>query len=166
MRIPKRGEKGFTLIELLIVVAILGILAAVVVPNIARFLGRGETEAAATEIRSSQTAITTLMIDNGLTQIPFPKNEAGGVSFNDMAAFPDSISATGTGKDSDPGGVAYDFLLGDKPGYLVYNHDLIADGLLVGLANYVTTQTTSYWYTAEADGTVKQWADAILTPLP
>jgi len=30
MRLPKKGEKGFTLIELLIVVAILGVLAAVV----------------------------------------------------------------------------------------------------------------------------------------
>ncbi|KKL66092.1 hypothetical protein LCGC14_2148440 [marine sediment metagenome] len=165
MRLPKRGEKGFTLIELLIVVAILGILAAVVVPNIARFLGRGETEAAATEIRSIQTAVTTLMIDNGITLLPIPADEAGGVSLNDMAAFPDSTSATGTGKDSDPGGVAYTFP-GDKAGYVIYNHDITADAGQASLANYVTTQTTSYWYTAEADGTVKQWADAALTPMP
>ena len=45
MRLPKRGEKGFTLIELLIVVAILGVLAAVVIPNVGRFIGRGESEA-------------------------------------------------------------------------------------------------------------------------
>ena len=55
MRIPERGEKGFTLIELLIVVAILGVLAAVVIPNVGRFIGRGETEAAQTEWTNIQS---------------------------------------------------------------------------------------------------------------
>ena len=57
MRIPKMGEKGFTLIELLIVVAILGVLAAVVIPNVGRFIGRGETEAAETELSNLQSAV-------------------------------------------------------------------------------------------------------------
>lgn len=52
----RHGEKGFTLIELLIVVAILGILAAVVIPNLAGFIGTGDVAAANTEVATIKTA--------------------------------------------------------------------------------------------------------------
>ncbi|MFC2006853.1 type IV pilin protein [Chloroflexota bacterium] len=83
---PKRGEKGFTLIELLIVVAILGVLAAVVIPNVGRFIGRGEDEAADTELANIQAAVLAMMVDLGQSELP--GDRVAGNATASMSAFP------------------------------------------------------------------------------
>ena len=80
--LPGRQD-GFTLVELLVVVGIIVALAAVIIPNVTGFAGKGAQGASDSENENIQTAIDNYMTDQGLTALPvgdFPAALASGDS--------------------------------------------------------------------------------------
>jgi len=59
-----RNKKGFTLIELMIVVAIIGILAAIAIPNFLKFQAKSKQSEAKTNLKAIYTAETGYFGEN------------------------------------------------------------------------------------------------------
>ncbi len=59
-----KNHKGFTLIELLIVVAIIGIIAAIAIPNLLNAIQRGKQKRTMSDMRTVATANESYSIDN------------------------------------------------------------------------------------------------------
>ncbi len=71
-----RNSKGFTLIELLIVVAIIGIIAAIAIPNLLNAIDRGKQKRTMADLRSIGTAVESYAVDVNF----YPQSAAGDVT--------------------------------------------------------------------------------------
>jgi prepilin-type N-terminal cleavage/methylation domain-containing protein len=67
-----RNQKGFTLIELLIVVAIIGIIAAIAIPNLLNAIQRGKQKRTMGDLRTCATANESYSLERGVLKDRWP----------------------------------------------------------------------------------------------
>lgn len=100
-----KNQKGFTLIELLIVVAIIGIIAAIAIPNLLSAIQRGRQKRAMGEVRSIATAAQSYATDTNIYPLLGTYGDlVGSVAASDMT--PDYIK---TIPNPDPWNTAYKY---------------------------------------------------------
>ncbi|MFT5577719.1 MAG: type IV pilus assembly protein PilA [Paraglaciecola psychrophila] len=145
----KQNQQGFTLIELMIVIAIIGILASIAIPQYQVYTQRAEATGAVSGIRTAQLAIQEYYSVNGeiaaLTVLKLSKYGVNGSDLADMAAANDIVSLV---------------TITDATGVITITFDTVANGapkdladmgsmlLTPDVANGVITWTAS---TADAD---------------
>lgn len=65
MNTTDQNQRGFTLLELLVVLAIMGLLMAIVGPQVIRYLGSSKSQTASVQTRNIATALNLFRLDAG-----------------------------------------------------------------------------------------------------
>jgi type IV pilus assembly protein PilA len=124
----RKSQKGFTLIELMIVVAIIGILAAIAIPNFLRFQLRARSSEGKTNIAALRTAQESFQAEFGsyrsANAVPTATVSSTKQVFSDTADTKGGFTATGW---SPEGRVFFSYAMASNAAGTNYTVDAVAD---------------------------------------
>ena len=112
-----KSTKGFTLIELMIVVAIIGILAAIAIPNFLRFQLKSKSSEGKVNLAAIRTAEESYLAEYGVYVAALPSPPAGSVG-------PQKIPFV----LGDPPGFGFDALGWSPEGDVFFEYDTVLAG--------------------------------------
>ena len=83
-----RCDQGFTIIEMVVVVGIIAMLAAVIIPNIGKFIGSGVQGAKDLEWETVQSSFELMVVDKAVVNVTPCNNSTSSVATNSWGALP------------------------------------------------------------------------------
>lgn len=131
----RTNQKGFTLIELMIVVAVIGVLAAIAVPQYQKYVAKSEAASALASITGHRTNVETYVLENGTfpttsAALPVPASPLGVISYQN------TTSAAGS--------IQFEF-----------NATGVSPGVISSKVNLVRTSDGAWSCTSDVDGSLK-----------
>ena len=95
-----KGQKGFTLIELMIVVAVIGVLSAIAVPQYQKYVSKTEVASALVTLTGVKTNVEASAVENGTFPAAGKEGDLGvpqGMDLGNIAFLPQTGASAAAG---------------------------------------------------------------------